>query len=217
MIRPIFLRLASSAVLFAGLFAAPVAAADGAFGRPAPPPPAGMAVATFAGGCFWCMEGPFDDTPGVVSTTSGYTGGSKEAPTYEEVSSGRTGHAESVRVVYDPEKVSYERLLDIFWRNVDPLTPNAQFCDHGSQYRSAIFTHDEAQRQAAEATKKALETSGRFKKPIVTEVAPAGTFWPAEDYHQDFYVKNPLRYRFYRTGCGRDARLRELWGGQAGH
>ncbi len=216
MIRPIF-RPALLALIFAALSVAPAGATDAVFGRPAPPPPAGMAVATFAGGCFWCMEGPFDDTAGVVSTTSGYTGGSKDAPTYEEVSAGGTGHAESVRVLYDPKKVTYERLLEVFWRNVDPLTPNAQFCDHGPQYRSAIFTQDEAQRQAAEASKKALEASGRFKKPIVTEIVPAGKFWPAEDYHQDFYVENAFRYRFYRTGCGRDARLRELWGDQAGH
>jgi peptide-methionine (S)-S-oxide reductase len=199
------------------LLAAPAVAAEAVFGQPAPPPPPGLAVATFAGGCFWCMEGPFDDTPGVVSTTSGYTGGTKEAPSYEEVSSGGTGHAESVRVVYDPKKVSYETLLEVFWHNVDPLTANAQFCDHGNQYRTAIFYNDEAQKQAAEAAKKALESSGRFKQPIVTEIVPAGQFWPAEDYHQDFYVKNPFRYKFYRTGCGRDPRLHELWGDQAGH
>jgi peptide-methionine (S)-S-oxide reductase len=199
------------------LLAAPAVAAEAVFGQPAPPPPPGLAVATFAGGCFWCMEGPFDDTPGVVSTTSGYTGGTKEAPSYEEVSSGGTGHAESVRVVYDPKKVSYETLLEVFWHNVDPLTANAQFCDHGNQYRTAIFYNDEAQKQAAEAAKKALESSGRFKQPIVTEIVPAGKFWPAEDYHQDFYVKNPFRYKFYRTGCGRDPRLHELWGDQAGH
>jgi len=199
------------------LLAAPAVAAEAVFGQPAPPPPPGLAVATFAGGCFWCMEGPFDDTPGVVSTTSGYTGGTKEAPSYEEVSSGGTGHAESVRVVYDPKKVSYETLLEVFWHNVDPLTANAQFCDHGNQYRTAIFYNDEAQKQAAEAAKKALESSGRFKQPIVTEIVPAGKFWPAEDYHQDFYVKNAFRYKFYRTGCGRDPRLHELWGDQAGH
>jgi peptide-methionine (S)-S-oxide reductase len=199
------------------LLAAPAVAAEAVFGQPAPPPPPGLAVATFAGGCFWCMEGPFDDTPGVVSTTSGYTGGTKEAPSYEEVSSGGTGHAESVRVVYDPKKVSYETLLEVFWHNVDPLTANAQFCDHGNQYRTAIFYNDEAQKQAAEAAKKALESSGRFKQPIVTEIVPAGKFWPAEDYHQDFYVQNAFRYKFYRTGCGRDPRLHELWGDQAGH
>lgn len=204
--------------LLAMLFlASPAGAADAVFGQPAPPPPAGMAVAYFAGGCFWCMEGPFDETPGVVSTTSGYTGGTKETPSYEEVSSGITGHAESVRVVYDPKKVSYEKLLEVYWHNVDPLTANAQFCDRGNQYRTAIFYADEAQKTDAEASKKALEASGRFKKPIVTEIVAAGKFWPAEDYHQDFYVKNPFRYQFYRTGCGRDPRLHELWGDQAGH
>ena len=204
-------------VLALGLAARPTLAADAVFGQPAPPPPPGQAVAIFAGGCFWCMEGPFDDVAGVLSTTSGYAGGTKEAPTYEEVSAGWTGHAESVRVVYDPKKVTYEQLLEIYWHNVDPLAADAQFCDHGHQYRTAIFTQDEAQKAAAEASKKALDASHRFKQPIVTEITPAGKFWPAEDYHQDFYVKNPLRYRFYRAGCGRDPRLRELWGEQAGH
>jgi peptide-methionine (S)-S-oxide reductase len=204
-------------VLALGLAARPTLAADAVFGQPAPPPPPGQAVAVFAGGCFWCMEGPFDEVAGVISTTSGYAGGTKEAPTYEEVSAGWTGHAESVRVVYDPKKITYEQLLEIYWHNVDPLTADAQFCDHGHQYRTAIFTQDEAQKTAAEASKKALDASHRFKQPIVTEITPAGKFWPAEDYHQDFYVKNPLRYRFYRAGCGRDPRLRELWGEAAGH
>lgn len=203
--------------LIAALAATPTLAADAVFGQPAPSPPPGQAVAIFAGGCFWCMEGPFDDVAGVISTTSGYAGGTKDAPTYEEVSAGGTGHAESVRVVYDPKKVTYEQLLEVYWHNVDPLTADAQFCDHGHQYRTAIFTQDVAQKTAAEASKKALDSSHRFKQPIVTEITPAGKFWPAEDYHQDFYVKNPLRYRFYRAGCGRDARLRELWGEAAGH
>lgn len=194
-----------------------VAAASAGQAAVVPPPAPGLAAATFAGGCFWCMEGPFDELTGVVSTTSGYTGGTQAEPTYAQVSAGWTGHTEAVRVVYDPKVVSFERLLEVFWHNVDPLTPNAQFCDHGSQYRSGIFGHDEAQLQAARASKAALETSGRFKKPIVTEIAAAGPFWAAEDYHQDYYVKNPLRYRFYRTGCGRDARLREVWGKEAGH
>ncbi len=191
--------------------------AGAAAAAPVPPPPAGYAAATFAGGCFWCMEGPFDKLPGVVSTTSGYTGGSQEEPTYEQVSAGWTGHTEAVRVVYDPKQVTYETLLNVFWHNVDPLTKNAQFCDHGSQYRSGIFFHDDAQKLAAEASKKALEASGRFKEPLVTEITPAGKFWAAEEYHQDYYVKNSFRYNFYRTGCGRDARLRELWGKHAGH
>ena len=171
-----------------------------------------LATATFAGGCFWCMEPPFDKLDGVVSTTYGYTGGQKVNPTYEEVSAGRTGHAESVQVVYDPAKIGFDKLLDVFWHNIDPLTADAQFCDHGTQYRSAIFYGDEAERQLAEASKAALERSGRFKSPIVTEIVPASAFYPAEDYHQDYYLKNPIRYKFYRYRCGRDQRLRELWG-----
>ena len=173
--------------------------------------------ATFAGGCFWCMEGPFDKLEGVISTTSGYTGGGKKNPTYEEVSAGRTGHAESVRVVYDPARVSYERLLDVFWHNIDPLARERQFCDAGNQYRSAVFYHDEAQRLAAAASKSTLEASGRLKGPIATQIVPAGEFWPAEEYHQDYYKKNPIRYKYYRGGCGRDARLKEIWGPDAGH
>jgi peptide-methionine (S)-S-oxide reductase len=168
------------------------------------------AKATFAGGCFWCMEPPFDKLDGVLSTTSGYTGGTKKNPTYEEVSAGGTGHAESVQIIYDPKKVTYAKLLEVFWHNIDPLTPNAQFCDHGSQYRTAIFYHDETQKRLAEESKKAL--SSRFRGPIVTEIVPASQFYPAEDYHQDYYKKNPLRYKLYRYGCGRDQRLEELWG-----
>lgn len=177
---------------------------------------AGLRDATFAGGCFWCMEGPFDKLEGVHSTTSGYTGGHARNPTYEEVSSGATGHAEAVRVVYDPAQVPYERLLEVFWHNVDPLARDRQFCDVGNQYRSAIFYHDEEQRRAAEASKAALEASGRLKGPIATQIVAAGEFWPAEEYHQDYYRRNPIRYRIYRGGCGRDARLRELWGPDAG-
>jgi peptide-methionine (S)-S-oxide reductase len=172
------------------------------------------ASATFAGGCFWCMETPFDKLPGVVSVTAGYTGGHQAHPTYQEVSAGTTGHAESVQIVYDPAKIEYQKLLEVFWHNIDPLTPDAQFCDHGSQYRSAIFYHDETQKRLAEASKAGLVESGRFNKPIVTEIVPTSTFWPAEDYHQHYYVKNPVRYRFYRLTCGRDARLEELWGKQ---
>ena len=178
----------------------------------APPSAAKTAKATFAGGCFWCMEPPFDKVDGVLSTTSGYTGGTKKNPTYEEVSAGGTGHAESVEIVYDPSRVTYEKLLDVFWHNVDPLTPNAQFCDHGNQYRTAIFYHDDDQKRAAEKSKKDLEASGRFKQPIVTQIVAATEFWPAEDYHQDYYEKNPVRYRYYRYSCGRDQRLDELWG-----
>jgi peptide-methionine (S)-S-oxide reductase len=168
------------------------------------------AKATFAGGCFWCMEPPYDDLDGVISTISGYTGGTKKNPTYEEVSAGTTGHAEAVQITYDPTKISYEKLLDVFWRNIDPFTANAQFCDSGSQYRSAIFYHDEAQKNLAEASKRRLQS--RFKQPIVTEVVRATEFYPAEDYHQDYYKKNPIRYKIYRYGCGRDQRLQTLWG-----
>jgi peptide-methionine (S)-S-oxide reductase len=169
-------------------------------------------TATFAGGCFWCMEPPFDVIPGVISTTSGYTGGHKQNPTYEEVSAGGTGHAEAVEVVFDPAKVTYAQLLEVFWKNVDPVTPNQQFCDVGSQYRSAIFYHDNEQKRLAETSKKTLETSGRFKQPIVTEIVAASAFFRAEDYHQDYYKKNPVRFRFYKYGCGRERRLEELWG-----
>jgi peptide-methionine (S)-S-oxide reductase len=162
------------------------------------------------------MEPPYDVLDGVISTTAGYTGGHKPNPTYEEVSSGTTGHTEAVQVVYDPKRISYERLLEVFWRNIDPLAPNAQFCDHGTQYRSAIFYHDAEQRKLAEESKRALESSGRFKSPIVTEIVAAGTFYPAEEYHQDYYKKNPIRYKFYRAACERDQRLGELWGDPAG-
>jgi len=177
---------------------------------------AGLAKATFAGGCFWCMEAPFDGLPGVVSTTSGYTGGRTRNPTYEMVSSGGTGHAESVQVLYDPRKITYGRLLDVFWHNIDPLARNAQFCDHGTQYRSAIFFHDEEQQRMAEQSKKALEEAKRFPKPVLTEIVAASEFYPAEEYHQDFYRRNPDRYMSYRQGCGRDRRLKELWGAEAG-
>jgi peptide-methionine (S)-S-oxide reductase len=175
-----------------------------------------LAKATFAGGCFWCMEPPFDKLEGVVSTTSGYIGGHTKNPTYKEVSSGGTGHTEAVEIAYDPAKISYAKLLEVFWRNIDPVTPNAQFCDRGSQYRSGIFYHDETQKQLAEASKQTLEASKRLKAPIVTEITAASTFYPAEDYHQDYYQKNPLRYKFYRYNCGRDQRLQELWGDPQG-
>jgi peptide-methionine (S)-S-oxide reductase len=173
---------------------------------------AGLAKATFAGGCFWCMEPPFDKLDGVISTTSGYIGGDKANPTYKEVSAGGTGHAEAVEILYDPDKISYAELLEVYWRNVDPLTANGQFCDHGDQYRTAIFYHGEEQKRLAEDSKKALEASGRFQQPIVTEIVAATRFYPAEDYHQDYYKKNPLRYKYYRYACGRDDRLRQVWG-----
>jgi peptide-methionine (S)-S-oxide reductase len=166
--------------------------------------------ATFAGGCFWCMEDAFEGVPGVVSAISGYTGGTKKNPTYEEVSSGGTGHFESVEVAFDPAKVSYEKLLSIYWENVDPLTPYGQFCDNGEQYRTAIFVHDDAQRKAAEASKAKVEE--RLKAKVVTFILPASTFYPAEDYHQKYAKKNPFRYGLYRKGCGRDELLQQIWG-----
>ena len=170
------------------------------------------AKATFAGGCFWCMEAPYDKLPGVLSTTSGYIGGQVKNPTYEQVSSGRTGHTEAVQVEYDASKVSYEKLLEVFWANIDPTVKNAQFCDHGTQYRTGVFYHGDDQRKLAEASKVALQKSKPFKADIVTEITLAGEFYRAEDYHQDYYQKNPVRYKLYRNGCGRDARLKELWG-----
>jgi peptide-methionine (S)-S-oxide reductase len=184
--------------------------------QPTPPAPAGLAKATFAGGCFWCMEPPFDVIDGVISTTSGYIAGRKANPTYQEVSAGVTGHTEAVEIVFDPKKVSFERLLHVFWRNIDPTVKDRQFCDSGSQYRTGIYTHDAAQKAAADASKAALMKSKPFKGDIVTEIIPATTFYAAEEYHQDYYKKNPVRYKFYRSNCGRDARLKELWGDEAG-
>lgn len=181
-----------------------------------PPPAAAVAKATFAGGCFWCVEADFDRIEGVLLTTSGYIGGRRPNPSYEQVSAGGTGHAEAVEIVFDPRKVSYGRLVEHFWRTIDPTVKDRQFCDVGSQYRTAIFVHDETQRRIAEASKSALERTKPFKDPIVTEIAPATTFYPAEEYHQDYYRKNPIRYKLYRTNCGRDARLKQLWGEQAG-
>jgi peptide-methionine (S)-S-oxide reductase len=173
--------------------------------------------ATFAGGCFWCMEAPFDKLPGVISVTPGYSGGQMKNPTYEQVSTGGTGHAEAVQIVFDPSKTSYSKLLDIFWRNIDPTVADRQFCDVGTQYRSAIFYHSEDQRRTALQSKAALEKSKPFKGPVVTEITLAGEFYAAEEYHQHYYKKNPLRYKYYRSGCGRDRRLKELWGSTAGH
>ena len=179
---------------------------------PAPQEEPALEKATFAGGCFWCMEPPYDELDGVVSTTSGYIGGHVEDPTYEQVSSGRTGHTEAVEVVYDPAKVSYETLLEVFWRNVNPTDAGGQFCDRGSQYRTGIFYHSEEQRGLAEASKRALDASGRLPKPIVTPIEPASTFYRAEEYHQDYYQRNAFRYKLYRRGCGRDRVLKRLWG-----
>ena len=170
------------------------------------------AKAYFAGGCFWCMEEAFEQVEGVLSVASGYMGGTVVNPTYEQVSAGRTGHAEAVEVIYDPTKVSYQQLLEAFWKNVDPLTPNAQFCDHGSQYRSAVFYATEEEQRLAEASKTAIEQAKKFPAPIVTELVPATSFYQAEDYHQDYYKKNPLRYKYYKYSCGRAKRLEALWG-----
>jgi len=214
--RPVT-RLMITAVAVAT--AAGVAIAQAPRPSPMPPPkPAAqtqLAKAIFAGGCFWCTEADFDKVEGVVSTTSGYIGGTIASPSYEQVSAGRTGHTEAVEVVFDPARVSYERLVDYYWRTIDPTVKNRQFCDVGSQYRTGIFTLDAGQQQIAQASRAALEKSKPFKAPIVTEITAATAFYPAEDYHQDYYRKNPVRYRFYRNGCGRDARLQELWGAPA--
>jgi peptide-methionine (S)-S-oxide reductase len=173
------------------------------------------AKATFAGGCFWCVESDFDKVPGVLSTTSGYIGGKVANPTYEQVAGKGTGHAEAVEITYDPKRVSYEQLVEYFWRTIDPTTKDRQFCDAGSPYRTAIFVHDAQQLAAAKASLAALEKSKPFKEPVVTEIVQAGPFYGAEDYHQDYYKKNPVRYKYYRTSCGRDARLEQLWGSLA--
>ncbi|MHB8120521.1 MAG: peptide-methionine (S)-S-oxide reductase MsrA [Desulfuromonadaceae bacterium] len=184
---------------------------------PAPARAENREKATFAGGCFWCMEQPFDSLPGVLSVMPGYSGGTKPNPTYQEVSAGGTGHAEVVEIIYDPAKISYEKLLLVFWHNIDPTVKNRQFCDVGDQYRAAIFFHNEHQRRLALRSKELLDTQKPFKEPLVTEIVPARTFYPAEEYHQHYYKKNPLRYRYYRSSCGRDKRLKELWGSAAGH
>jgi peptide-methionine (S)-S-oxide reductase len=174
------------------------------------------AKAVFAGGCFWCVESDFDKIPGVISTTSGYIGGTVANPTYQQVAAKVTGHAEAVEIAYDPKKVTYERLVEYFWHTIDPTTKDRQFCDSGSPYRSAIFALDAEQLKIAQTSKIALEKSKPFKEPVVTEIVLATKFYPAEDYHQDYYLKNPVRYKYYRGGCGRDARLKELWGDKAG-
>ena len=182
----------------------------GAAGQGTPRAPQSGATAIFAGGCFWCVEADFDKVDGVLSTISGYIGGQTANPSYEEVVRGGTGHAEAVEIAFDPAKVTYQKLLDVFWRNIDPLAKDRQFCDRGDQYRSAIFYRGDEQRRAAETSKAAVQA--KFKQPVHTELVAAGQFYKAEDYHQDFYLKNPVRYKFYRFNCGRDARLEELWG-----
>lgn len=200
-------------IRLAALFASILLVAAGAAAQQ---PSSGSAVATFAGGCFWCTEADFDKVPGVVSTVSGYIGGRTPAPTYEQVSAGNTGHTEAVQVTFDPSRISYDRLVEIYWRTIDPLDKGGQFCDRGSQYRPEIFVHGETQRQAALSSRRALDESKRFSQPLAVAVTEAGVFTPAESYHQDFYRKNPLRYSLYRKGCGRDARLHALWGDEAG-
>jgi peptide-methionine (S)-S-oxide reductase len=182
-------------------------------GATAPP----LEKALFAGGCFWCMEAPFDALPGVLSVTPGYTGGQSKNPTYTEVSAGGTGHAEAVLILFDRSKISYASLLTVFWHNVDPTVAERQFCDSGNQYRAEIFYQGDAQRTAALQSKTALLTSKPFREAVVTRITAATEFYPAEEYHQQYYKKNPLRYRYYRNGCGRDKRLKELWGASAGH
>jgi peptide-methionine (S)-S-oxide reductase len=208
---PLSLVVLSSVVFFSGGPVRGVAAAPhGAAARHA------LSKAVFAGGCFWCEEATFEGIPGIASVVSGFAGGTQPHPTYEAVSSGRTGHAESVEITFDPAVVTYAKLLDVYWHNVDPTQAGGQFCDRGEQYRSAVFYADDAQRRAALASKKAIEDSHVLKKPIVTQIVPLTTFWPAEDYHQDYYKKNPVQYHAYRLGCGRDRRLREIWGANAG-
>ncbi len=199
------LTLAGSAVM-----------AQVAANKAAAPAATATAKATFAGGCFWCVEADFDKVPGVLSTTSGYIGGTVANPTYNQVSAKTTGHTEAVEIVYDPAKVSYEQLLNVYWRSIDPTVVDRQFCDVGSPYRTAIFAHGPQQLAAAQASKAALEKNKPFREAIVTPVLPATTFYGAEAYHQDYYKKNPVRYNYYRTSCGRDSRLKELWG-KAGH
>jgi peptide-methionine (S)-S-oxide reductase len=197
-------------VLAAALIMVPAARAQSA--SPQAEKSATLAVATFAGGCFWCMEPPYDALEGVVSTTSGFMGGTTPNPTYQQVTNGGTGHIEVVQVRYDPVKVTYEKLLEVYWKNVDPYDAGGQFCDRGESYTTAIFTHTPEQKKIAEASKAALGASGPFKQPIATVVRDAGPFTAAEDYHQDYYIKNPVRYKYYRYRCGRDDRLQAIWG-----
>ena len=195
---------------FAALFL--LAAAPAAAQAPAPAAKPATAKATFAGGCFWCVEEVYDKVPGVISTVSGYMGGHVKNPTYEQVSTARTGHAEVVQVEYDPSKVTYARLLEVFWRNIDPTQKDGQFCDHGPQYRSGVFYHNDEQKRLAEGSRLNLSKNKPFKGEIVTEITKAAEFYSAEGYHQDFHTKSPTRYKFYKSGCGRDARLQQLWG-----
>jgi len=207
------LWIGTLAVLFLGVRATVSGAGSLPAGEPeTTSPPENTARATFAGGCFWCMQGPFDELEGVLETTSGYTGGHVENPSYEQVSAGGTGHTEAVQVTYDPGRVSYDELLEVFWRNIDPTDATGQFCDRGSQYRSGIYWHDDEQQRLAETSRAELSEQARFDAPVATEILEAQAFHTAEDYHQNYYKRNPIRYRFYRSRCGRDRRLREVWG-----
>jgi len=205
------LALALWAAGAAGVQAAPAASTPAAKA----PVAARAEVAIFAGGCFWCMETAFEGRPGVLSVVSGYIGGKEENPTYEQVGSHATGHYEAIEIRFDPARISYATLLDLFWHSIDPTQADGQFCDRGHQYRSAIFARGRAQRAAAEKSRREIAASGVLEKPIVTEILPATKFWPAEDYHQDFWKKDPIRYRTYRFGCGRDQRLAQIWGAAA--
>jgi methionine-S-sulfoxide reductase len=205
-------RLTAFALLAALVVTPSLPAQEANTSSPLATPADGLEVATFAAGCFWCTEADFDKVPGVVETTSGYMGGKTPNPTYKQVSAGGTGHAEVLQLRYDPNKVTYRKLLDTYWLNVDPLDKDGQFCDRGDQYRPAIFYHNDEQKKLAEESKAALQASGRLRQPIVVEISAASTFTKAEDYHQDYYTKQPIRYRLYRHGCGRDARLEALWG-----
>ena len=198
-------------ILYTALAVTPGHASPGT-DTPDTAPDTALETAIFAGGCFWCMEPPFDDLDGVISTTSGYTDGQVKNPTYKQVSRGDTGHTEALKIEYDSRIVSYDQLLDVFWKNIDPVADKRQFCDIGSQYRSGIYYLTDAQKQAAMESRSKLQESGRFKDTIATEIKPATAFYPAEEYHQDYYIKNPIRYKFYRYNCGRDARLDEIWG-----
>jgi peptide-methionine (S)-S-oxide reductase len=212
-LKPLSALVILSFLALAGCGTQSPAQADGLVSKAATPPatsPSNLATAIFAGGCFWCMEKPFDEIPGVVATTSGYTGGKLANPTYEQVGRGGTGHFEAVKITYDPAKVSYQKLLDTYWLQVDPFDAFGQFCDKGETYLPAIFYANDTERKAAEAAREVLYA--RFKKPIVVQILPAKVFYDAEGYHQDYYQKNPLRYAYYRNGCGRDARLRAVWG-----
>ena len=205
----------SASAVLAALFAVALLSGVSAAEKKETVNEAGLEIATFAGGCFWCVESDFDHVDGVVRTISGYTGGHLENPTYRQVTTDTTGHREAVQIYFDPERVSYAELLEIFWRSVDPTDAGGQFCDRGKSYTTAVFYNSEEQRRLAEASKAKLEREGTLKRPIATTIEDGGTFYPAEDYHQDYYKNNPLRYKLYRYSCGRDARIKELWGDQA--